>query len=67
VKDKLMASDAWKTMSESEYAKTVQDIVDRYVVKTGVSAYTKTMIEKIIRTQWKPLVRKLKEESGRKR
>ena len=63
VKEKIAASEAWKNMNESEYMKMVNDIVDTYAVKTGIAAHVKKLIQKVMRLQWKKLLRQMKEES----
>lgn len=63
VKDKLLASDAWKNMSQSEYAATVKEIIDKYAVKTGLAKEMKAIVERMVRSQWKNMRKKMASDS----
>lgn len=55
VKERVRASDAWKQMSQSDYAAMVKEVVDKYAVQTGLAEEVKRLVEKLVRTQWKNL------------
>lgn len=53
VKQKVTSSGGWKKMNKSKYMKIVQEVVDKYAVKTGLSKKTKTMVTKLLNSQFK--------------
>jgi gas vesicle protein len=62
VKERLMASDAWKKMNENEYAQLVKEVVDKYAIQTGMAANAKRTIEKVLRMRWKSILKELSAE-----
>ena len=61
-KGKLMESDAWKNMTENEYVNALTEILDRYVIKTGLAKEVRDIVERIVRTQWKHMRAELEKE-----
>lgn len=62
VKERLMASDAYKKMTQSEYGQLVKDVVDKYAIQTGMSANVKRLVEKVVRMRWKAILKELAAE-----
>lgn len=55
VKEKVMSSDTWDTMTKSKYVAMVQDAVDKYAIKTGMAENVKNMVVKLVSSQWNQL------------
>lgn len=53
VKERITASDAWQTLSESKYMAIVKDVLDTYVEKYHISENVRNMVEKIVNRQYK--------------
>lgn len=67
IKDKVMTSETWDTMTKNKYIEMVRDTVDRYAVQTGLSDTARRLIERILAGQWGSLERDLKHSVKRKR
>lgn len=55
LKDKLLASPAWRKMNKNEYVVMVREAVDKYAVQNGLAEELKKLIIEMLVTQWKNL------------
>lgn len=55
LKDKLLASTAWREMSKNEYVVMVREAVDKYAVQNGLAEEVKKLIVEVIASQWNKL------------
>ncbi len=55
VKEKVIESDDWETMTKNQYVTMVMDIVDHYAIQNGLSDQVKGMVIKLVTAQWKNL------------
>ncbi|HYE59730.1 MAG TPA: YtxH domain-containing protein [Candidatus Kapabacteria bacterium] len=65
VKERIMATDTWTTLSQSKYAAIVQDVVDSYARDRGLGENIRNMVDIIVRKQWRPMKREMKKRRGR--
>jgi len=63
VKDQVLSSNQWQSMTKQKYVAMVRDAVDTYAVKNGMAKDMKNMIVKLVSNQWKMV----KEEIDRKK
>ncbi|MFA6427510.1 MAG: YtxH domain-containing protein [Candidatus Magasanikbacteria bacterium] len=52
VKQKVTASDQWKTMTKSKYYKMVEEVVNKYAVENDLVDSVRDMVEKVVKAQW---------------
>lgn len=62
IKERLLSTDAWKKMKKNEYVALVRDMVEQYIVKTGIAADLKELLVKILSTQWPNVQKQLPRE-----
>ena len=60
VKEKAMASEAWQEMNKNKYVALVKEAVEKYASKNALSENFKSMIEKVVCSQWCNLEKKMK-------
>ena len=53
LKKELMASDAWKTLSKSDYVKKAKKFVDQYAIQNGLADHVKMAVTKLVELQWR--------------
>lgn len=53
VKKQVMKSDKWQDLSQNEYVKKVQDVVEQYAKKHGLPDDVKSLVSKVVQKQWK--------------
>ncbi len=65
--DTVMQSEAWDKMTKTKYAKLVQEYVDKYAVKTGMTESAKKMVKKLVMSQWPNLKSEAKKKKTKKK
>ncbi|MBU1901219.1 hypothetical protein KKG82_02535, partial [Patescibacteria group bacterium] len=60
VKEQLVNSKKIKELSQHEYIKKVQEVVDMYAVKNGLAERVKSLLVKVVSAQWKNIQKEMK-------
>lgn len=60
VKERILESESWDTLTKSKFAAVVQDAVDRYAIETGLADNIKRMVNTLVNTQWRHVKKEIK-------
>lgn len=55
VREQVLASGAWETLEKNKYMDHVRDMVDRYIVETGLATDMKAVLVTIVGAYWRIL------------
>lgn len=53
VKKQVSKSDTWQDLTQHEYVKQVQEVVETYAKKHGLPDDVKSLVSKVVQKQWK--------------
>ena len=60
LKEKILASEVYESMSRNKYMEMVKKFVDKYAVENGLAENVKNMVVKVVSSQWKNIQEELK-------
>ncbi len=60
VKEKVQATEQYKDLSKNEYVKLVKEYVDKYAIENGLAEKVKSVIIKVVSSQYKNIIGKIK-------
>lgn len=67
VKERVLATETWQTLSKTNYLQIVQDTVDAYVARHPAAAHLRDLIVKLVSAQWSNLKSEMKEKQTKTR
>lgn len=63
VKEQMMASDQWETMSKHAFVQKVTEIVNTYAIENGLADNVKNLVIKVVSSQYQNIKKEMKKHS----